>query len=179
VQEAAARGFGASARVILGSATADLLLVGPALAASWLIAEVDALAVWVGLIGAAYFVYLAFEAARDSRRLWLGGALPGGGGGWAFAKGVLGNLTNPLAWAFWLATGTPTMLRVEQRAGWPGLAVFTVVWFVVAMAVEAVVALVVVRTGKALGGKSMAGISAASAGVFFVLAGLLVGSAAH
>ena len=112
MQEAAARGFGASARVILGSATADLLLVGPALAASWVIAQVDALAFYVALVGAAYFLYLAVEAARDSRRLWLSsGASAAGSGGWAFAKGVLGNLTNPLAWAFWLATGTPTMLR--------------------------------------------------------------------
>ena len=42
VQEAATRGFGASFRVILGSATADLLLLLPALAFSWLIAQVAA-----------------------------------------------------------------------------------------------------------------------------------------
>ena len=179
MQEAAARGFGASFRVILGSATADLLLVGPALAASWVIAQVDALALWVGLVGAGYFLYLAFEAARDGRRLWSGGALPAGGGGWAFAKGVLGNLTNPLSWAFWLATGTPTMLRAEQAAGWPGLVAFTVVWFVVAMAVEAIVALGVVRTGKAIGGRALGAISAASAGVFVGLAATLVGSVAQ
>jgi threonine/homoserine/homoserine lactone efflux protein len=177
VQEAAARGFGASARVILGSATADLLLVAPALAASWLIAQVDALATYVALIGAAYFVYLAFEAVQDSRRLWRAASAPTGAGGWAFAKGVLGNLANPLSWSFWLATGTPTMLRAERAAGWPGLVAFTAVWFVVAMAVEAGIALVVVRTGRALGGRSLAAISAGSAGVFIVLAAVLIGSA--
>jgi threonine/homoserine/homoserine lactone efflux protein len=176
VQEAAARGFGASARVILGSATADLLLVGPALVASWLIAQVDALAGYVALIGAAYFLYLAAEAGRDSRRLWLHeGATPSGAGGWAFAKGVLGNLANPLAWTFWLATGTPTMLRAERAAGPPGLIVFTAAWFVVAMAVEALVALAVVRTGRALGRRSLAAISAASSVVFIVLAIALLG----
>jgi threonine/homoserine/homoserine lactone efflux protein len=179
VQEAAVRGLGASARVILGSATADLLLVGPALAASWLIAQVDALATYVALVGAGYLLYLAFEAGRDGRRLWLGGAPPEGGVGWAFAKGVLGNLANPLSWAFWLATGTPTMLRAEQAAGWPGVIAFTVTWFLVAMAVEALLALVVVRTGRPLGARALATISAGSAGLFVVLAATLVGSVAQ
>jgi threonine/homoserine/homoserine lactone efflux protein len=89
------------------------MLVGPALGASWLIAQVDVLAGYVAIVGAAYFVYLAVEAARDSRRLWALGAAASGRGGWAFAKGVLGNLTNPLSWSFWLATGTPTMLRAD------------------------------------------------------------------
>jgi hypothetical protein len=45
------------------------------------------------------------------------------------------------------------------------------------MAIEAGIALVVVPTGRALGGRSLAAISAVPAGVFIVLAAERVGSA--
>jgi threonine/homoserine/homoserine lactone efflux protein len=174
VQEAAARGFGAGLRVIVGSATADLLLIGPALGAAWLLAQVDALAGYVALFGAAYFVYLSVGAVRDGRRLWLGRAAPAPAVGWAFGKGVLGNLLNPLTWSFWLATGTPTMLRAHEAAGWPGLVMFTAVWFGAAMLVEAAVALAVVRSGRALGRRALGGVSLLSAGLFLLLAAALL-----
>src|SRR5690349_8817735 len=47
IHEAATRGFGSSFRVILGSATADLILLVPALALSWIIARVGAASAWV------------------------------------------------------------------------------------------------------------------------------------
>ena len=85
-----------------------------------------------------------------------------------------GNLANPLSWTFWLATGTPTMLRAQQLAGTPGLVVFTVTWFVVAVALETCVALAVVLSGRVVGGRGLAGFSAVSAAMFVVLAGNLV-----
>jgi threonine/homoserine/homoserine lactone efflux protein len=178
VQEALARGLGASFRVILGSATADLVLIVPALAAGWLLAGVAGARLYVALVGAAYFVYLAAEALRDSRRMWRGGAAPAAAPGWAFGKGMLGNLLNPLSWTFWLATGTPTMLRAFDASGWPGLLLFTATWFVVAMAIEAIIALAVVRGRRAAAPRTLAASSAAAAAVFVVLAGTLVIQAA-
>lgn len=176
VHEAIARGFGAASKVILGSATADLVLIVPALLASWLLARVDAAAGIVALVGAAYFAYLSLEAGRGSWRLWRGhvpraeATVPG----LAFWKGALGNLLNPLSWGFWLATGTPTMLRALGAAGWPGLTLFTVTWFVVAMAIEAVVAGVAVGTRRALSARYLAVVNAASCGTFALIAVSLV-----
>lgn len=174
VQEAATRGFGSSFRVILGSATADALLLVPALAFSWLVAQVAAASLWIGIFGAAFFLYLSVEAARDARRLWTTGNEPAAATGWSFWKGVIGNLANPMTWTFWLATGTPTMLRSYQAGGWVGLALFTLVWFVVASGLEAVLALVVARSQRMIGARGQALFTCCSAVMFLVLAGLML-----
>ncbi|GHJ39212.1 LysE family translocator [Streptomyces sp. TS71-3] len=72
IQTAATRGFASALRVILGSATADLVLLVPALAFAWLIAAVAQASFWVGLAGAVCFLWLAVAAVRDARRLWRG-----------------------------------------------------------------------------------------------------------
>lgn len=171
LHEAIARGFGAASRVILGSATADLVLIVPALAASWVLARVDAAGV-VALVGAAYFAYLSLEAGRGSWRLWRGETpkAEANASALAFWKGALGNLLNPLSWAFWLATGTPTMLRAHAAAGWAGLALFTVTWFVVAMAVEVVMAGVAASTRRALSAHHLAMLNGASCALFAFIA---------
>jgi threonine/homoserine/homoserine lactone efflux protein len=177
VQEAIARGFGAASKVILGSATADLVLIVPALAASWLLARVEAAAGIVALVGAAYFLYLAVEAGRGSWRLWRDEAPKAEAApvaGWAFWKGALGNLLNPLSWGFWLATGTPTMMRALGAAGWPGLALFTATWFGVAMAIEAIVAGLAAGTRRALRPRALAVLNAASCLTFGAIAVSLV-----
>ncbi|MFD8498652.1 LysE family translocator [Amycolatopsis sp. NPDC059657] len=173
LQEAATRGFGAAFRVILGSAVADLILLIPALAFAWVITAIAGASLWVGIAGAIFFLFLAGQAIRDARRLWRHGE-PEAASGWAFWKGVVANLANPLTWTFWLATGTPTMLRAHELGGWPGLVVFTVVWFVVASGLEAVVALVVARSGKRFGGRGQAMLTALSAVLFVSLAGVLL-----
>jgi threonine/homoserine/homoserine lactone efflux protein len=173
LQEAAARGFGASLRVILGSATADLILLLPALAFAWVIAAVASANQWVGLIGAVAFVVMAVQAVRDSRRLWTHGE-PEPAAGWAFVKGVLGNLANPLTWTFWLATGTQAMVRAHEAGGWAGLVLFTVTWFVVASGLEAVIAFAVARSGRRIGNRGQAIFTAVSAVLFLGLAGLLL-----
>jgi threonine/homoserine/homoserine lactone efflux protein len=173
LQEAATRGFGASLRVILGSATADLILLLPALAFAWVIATVASANQWVGLIGAVAFVVMAVQAVHDSRRLWVHGE-PESEAGWAFVKGVLGNLANPLTWTFWLATGTPAMVRAQEAGGWVGLVLFTVIWFVVASGLEAVIAFVVARSGHRIGHRGQAVFTAVSAVLFLGLAGLLL-----
>lgn len=174
VQEAATRGFASSFRVILGSATADLLLLLPALAFSWLIAQVAQASFWVGLLGAACLAYFAVEAMRDARRLWLAREAAPAPAGWSFWKGVIGNLANPLTWTFWLATGTPTMLRANELGGAWGLALFTLVWFVVASGLEAAIALAIARSGSAIGARGQAVFTSLSGLMFFALAGLLV-----
>jgi threonine/homoserine/homoserine lactone efflux protein len=173
LQEAATRGFGASLRVILGSATADLILLIPALAFAWLIAALAGAAFWVALAGAIFFLFLAAQAIRDAHALWNHGA-PEPATGWAFGKGVVANLANPLTWTFWLATGTPTMLRAQHVGGWVGLVLFTVTWFVVASGLEAVVALIVARSGQRLGGRGQAVLTGGSAVLFAALAAVLV-----
>jgi threonine/homoserine/homoserine lactone efflux protein len=175
IHESITRGFGSGLRVILGSATADLVLIVPALLATWLIAGAESLSLLIAAIGAAYFLFLAFQATRDARRLWRGGALPDQtSSGWTYAKGVLGNLLNPLSWVFWLATGTPTMVRVDRAAGWPGLVVFTVTWFAVAMLGEAAIALAVAQSRKALSTRTLALVQASSAATFTIVAITLI-----
>ena len=173
LNEAATRGFSAAFRVILGSATADLILLMPALAFAWVIATVAQAAFWVGLAGAAFFACLAVVAVRDARRLWREGQTSEARG-WAFWKGVAANLANPLAWTFWLATGTPTMLRAQHLAGQAGLAVFTVTWFAVASGLEAVIALAVARLGRRIGAHGQGAFTGLSAVLFGTLAAMLL-----
>ncbi len=174
IQEAATRGFGASFRVILGSATADLVLLIPALLFSWLIAQVAAAVFWVALVGAGFFVYFAIEAYRDARRLWRAEQQINPPNGWSFWKGVIGNLANPLTWTFWLATGTPTMLFAFNSSGWPGLLLFTLVWFVVASGLEALIALAVARSRRIIGSRGQALFTGFSSLMFFLIAGSLL-----
>jgi threonine/homoserine/homoserine lactone efflux protein len=174
VQQAATRGLGAALRVILGSATADVILLVPALAFAWVIGLVVGAALWVSLAGAVVFLYLSQAAARDAVRIWRSDTVMRADGGWAFWKGVLGNLANPLSWTFWLATGTPTMLRAQQLAGLPGLILFTVTWFAVAVGIEAAIASAVVMSGRVVGPRGLAAFSAISAALFLFLASTLV-----
>jgi threonine/homoserine/homoserine lactone efflux protein len=176
IHEAATRGFMSSFKVILGSATADLILLFPALALSWLIAGIDAASAWVGVGGALFFAYLGVGAGRDAWQLWHGGAKPSTEPGWSFWKGVLGNLLNPLTWTFWLATGTPTMLQAYKQAGWFGLALFTTVWFVTASGLEAVIALTIVKSRRLIGLRGMALFNSFAAAMFIVLAIGLIAS---
>jgi threonine/homoserine/homoserine lactone efflux protein len=174
VQQAATSGFPASFRVILGSATADLVLLVPALAFAWIIRALDRGALWVGLVGALFLLWLAWQAARDAVALWRSGRQLVVDGRWAFWKGVAGNLANPLTWTFWLATGTPAMLAAQRAAGAAGLAVFTVTWFLVASGLESVIALAVARSRRLVGARGQAWFTAASAAAFCGLAVTLV-----
>jgi threonine/homoserine/homoserine lactone efflux protein len=174
VQQAATRGFAASFRVILGSATADLLLLVPALAFAWILRSLERGSRWVGAVGAVFLLYLAGQAVRDARRLWRDNRQRLIDSRWAFWKGVAGNLANPLTWTFWLATGTPAMLAAQQAAGAAGLAVFTATWFVVASGLEAVIALAVARSRRLVGPRGQACFTALSALAFLGLAATLV-----
>lgn len=174
VQQAASRGFLAAVRVILGSATADLLLLVPALGFAWVLRSLERGALWVGAVGAGFLLYLAGQAARDARRLWREDRRRLAGGRWAFWKGVAGNLANPLTWTFWLATGTPAMLAAQRAGGPAGLVLFTAAWFLVASGLEAVIALAVARSRRLVGPRGQAFFTAASALAFLGLAATLV-----
>jgi threonine/homoserine/homoserine lactone efflux protein len=174
VQQAATSGFGAAFRVILGSATADLVLLLPALAFAWVIRSLERGALWVGTVGAAFLLWLAWQAARDAAALWREDHPVSVDGRWAFWKGVAGNLANPLTWTFWLATGTPAMLAAEQAAGPPGLVLFCATWFLVASGLEAVIALAVARSRRLVGARGQACFTAVSAVAFLGLAVTLV-----
>jgi threonine/homoserine/homoserine lactone efflux protein len=170
VQQAATGGFAASLRVILGSATADLLLLVPALAFAWVIRSLERGALWAGTVGAVFLLWLAWQAARDALALWRGGRQLPPDGRWAFWKGVAGNLANPLTWTFWLATGTPAMLAAQQAGGPAGLVLFCASWFLVASGLEAVIALAVARSGRLVGPRGQAWFTAASAAAFVCFA---------
>jgi threonine/homoserine/homoserine lactone efflux protein len=174
VQQAATSGFAAAFRVILGSATADLVLLVPALAFAWVIRSLDRGALWVGLAGALFLLYLAWQAARDAVALWRQDRRVPTDGRWAFWKGVAGNLANPLTWTFWLATGTPAMLAARRAAGPAGLVAFTGTWFLVASGLEAVIALAVARSHRLVGARGQAWFTATSAVAFLCLAATLV-----
>jgi threonine/homoserine/homoserine lactone efflux protein len=170
LQQAATSGFGAALRVILGSATADLLLLVPALAFAWIIRSLERGALWVGTVGALFLLWLAWQAARDAVSLWREDHQLATDGRWAFWKGVTGNLANPLTWTFWLVTGTPAMLAAQRSAGPAGLALFTATWFLVASGLEAVIALAVARSGRRVGARGQAWFTAVSAVAFLGLA---------
>jgi threonine/homoserine/homoserine lactone efflux protein len=174
VQQAATSGFGASFRVILGSATADLILLVPALAFAWVIRSLDRGSLWVGAVGSLFLLYLAWQAARDAVALWRERRPAAAGGRWAFWKGVAGNLANPLTWTFWLATGTPAMLAARRAGGPAGLVAFTCVWFLVACGLESVIALAVARSQRLVGARGQAGLTAVSALAFLGLAATLL-----
>ena len=174
VQQAATSGFAASLRVILGSATADLVLLVPALAFAWVIRSLERAALWVGAAGALFLLYLAGQAAREAVALWREDRRLLADGRWAFWKGVAGNLANPLTWTFWLATGTPAMLAARRAAGPAGLVAFTVIWFLVASGLESVIALAVARSHRLVGGRGQAWFTAVSALAFLCLAATLV-----
>ena len=174
VQQAATSGFGASFRVILGSATADLVLLVPALAFAWIIRSMERSSLWVGAVGALFLLYLSWRSARDAVAQWREGRQLEVHGRWAFWKGVAGNLANPLTWTFWLATGTPAMLAARRAAGPAGLVAFTVIWFVVASGLESVIALAVARSHRLVGGRGQAWFTAVSALAFLCLAVTLV-----
>lgn len=172
LQEALTHGFWASLRVIFGSATADILLLFPAIAFTWVIGFVANASLWVGIVECLFFLYLSQQALRDARKLWQGESPPTSTG-WAFGKGMLGNLVNPLSWTFWLATGTPTLLHAYHLGGAAGLALFTGVWFAVAIGLEAAIALAVTHSKRLVGPRGLACFTAASALLFIVLAGNL------
>ena len=174
VQQAATSGFAASFRVILGSATADLVLLLPALAFAWIIRSLDRAALWVGTVGAVFLLYLAWQAARDAVTLWRENRQLRADGRWAFWKGVGGNLANPLTWTFWLATGTPAMLAAQEAGGAAGVVLFTATWFLVASGLEAVIAFAVARSGRMVGARGQAWLTAASAVAFLGFAATLV-----
>jgi threonine/homoserine/homoserine lactone efflux protein len=174
VQQAATSGFAASFRVILGSATADLVLLLPALAFAWIIRSLDRAALWVGTVGAVFLLYLAWQAARDAMTLWREHRQLLADGRWAFWKGVAGNLANPLTWTFWLATGTPAMLAAQEAGGPAGVVLFTATWFLVASGLEAVIAFAVARSGRMVGARGQAWLTAASAVAFLCFAATLV-----
>ena len=174
VQQAATSGFAASFRVILGSATADLVLLLPALAFAWIIRSLDRAALWVGAVGAVFLLYLAWQAARDAVTLWHENRQLRADGRWAFWKGVGGNLANPLTWTFWLATGTPAMLAAQEAGGAAGVVLFTATWFLVASGLEAVIAFAVARSGRMVGARGQAWLTAASAVAFLCFAATLV-----
>jgi len=174
VQQAATSGFGAAFRVILGSATADLVLLVPAVAFAWVIRSVERGALWVGAVGAVFLLWLAWQAARDALTLWREDRQLAVDRRWAFWKGVAGNLANPLTWTFWLATGTPAMLAAQRAGGAAGVALFCATWFLVASGLEAVIALAVARSGRLVGARGQAGFTAASALAFVCLAATLV-----
>ncbi|WP_162182878.1 LysE family translocator [Rhodococcoides fascians] len=176
VQESATRGFSAGFRVILGSAVADLLLMVPALAFVGVIAAIDGARLWIAIIGAAVLAGFAVQALRDGWRMWT---VPTDRKGlkptrWAFWKGAISNLANPLTWAFWLATGVPALARASDQAGVVGLLVFTAVWLGIAIAVESSVAVAVSATGRRIGPKGQAGLSIASGILFFVFGMVIV-----
>ncbi len=174
LQSALTSGFPAGMRVIMGSALADLILVVPALAFTWLVAGLARAALWTGLAGAVFLCALAVQASYQARRLWRREAMITPVTGWALGRGLLGNLTSPATWSFWIAVGTPTMLHAERAGGASGLVLFLVIWFVTAAGLEAALALAVARSRHRVGARELAVLNASAAAFFLVLAVLLV-----
>jgi hypothetical protein len=66
------------------------------------------------------------------------------------------------------------MLAAQRAGGTAGLVAFTVVWFLVASGLEAVIALAVARSGRRVGPRGQAWLTGVSAVAFLCLAVTLV-----
>jgi threonine/homoserine/homoserine lactone efflux protein len=174
LQQAATSGFPAGLRVICGSALADLILVIPALVFTWLVATLARAALWTGLAGAVFLAVLAAQAGREARRLWRREAVITPVAGWAMRKGLLGNLSSPATWSFWIAVGTPTMLHAQRAGGTGGLVLFLGVWFVTALGIETVLAFAVAKSRHRIGTRGLAVLNVGAATFFLALGVLLV-----
>jgi len=117
VHESIARGFGAGLRVSLGATIVDLALLLPALLFAQALDLLVNAAFWIGLFGALVFLHRSGVAFRDAHRLWRAAGEGARSVSSSFYLGVVGNLTNPLTWGFWLATGIPALLRALVQHG--------------------------------------------------------------
>src|ERR687897_544447 len=116
-EQAAASGFGAAFRFILGSATADLVLLLPALAFAYIIQALDRGSLWVGAVGALFLLYLAWQAAHDAVALCRSNRQLEVSHRWAFWKGVAGNLADPLSWAGLRCWPSSTQAKAAANTG--------------------------------------------------------------
>ncbi len=173
VHESIARGFGAGLRVSLGATIVDLALLLPALLFAQALDLLANAAFWIGLLGALVFLHRSGVAFRDAHRLWRAAGEGARSVSSSFYLGVVGNLTNPLTWGFWLATGIPALLRARQIGAWGGVLLLVVIWFSTALILEVILALLVTRTGRALGRRGQACCSVGVALLFLALAGTL------
>lgn len=173
VHESIARGFGAGLRVSLGATIVDLALLLPALLFAQALDLLVNAAFWLGLLGALVFLHRSGVAFRDAHRLWRAAGEGARSVSSSFYLGVVGNLTNPLTWGFWLATGIPALLRARQIGAWGGVLLLVVIWFSTALILEVILALLVTRTGRALGRRGQACCSVGVALLFLALAGTL------
>ncbi|HEY8601517.1 MAG TPA: LysE family transporter [Thermomicrobiales bacterium] len=171
VHESIARGFGAGLRVSLGASVVDLAFLVPALLFAQALDLMSNAAFWIGLLGALVFLHRSGVAFRDAHRFWRATSAGSRSAGSSFYLGIVGNLMNPLTWGFWLATGVPALLRARQIGAWGGVALLVIIWFGTLLILEVLLALLVTRTGRALGGRGQACCSVGVALLFLALAG--------
>ncbi|MCP4808434.1 MAG: LysE family transporter [Proteobacteria bacterium] len=108
------------------------LLIVTGLAAG-LVSRIPLLEAGIGLVGAAFLVYLAWDTARAAG-ISTDGASPG-----SLKKAVLTNVLNPHPYVFWLAVGGPLVAEAWTE-GAPSLAAFLLGFFGGIVGAKAIVA---------------------------------------
>lgn len=174
IEESVIRGFKSGFQVIVGSAIADIIMLIPALLASWFLTKVSSASFFIGLIGASYFIYLGICSIRDARRIFTVRQTATYGARRSLWKGMIGNVINPATWTFWVVTGTPTMLKAYETSGFLGFACFMLAWFFTASGIETLISYTVSKTKKRIGVKGQSGFMLVSAITFFGIATLLM-----
>ena len=174
VEESVIRGFKSGFQVIVGSAVADLIMLIPALLASWFLTRVSSASFFIGLVGASYFIYLGVCSLKDARRMLTVRQPATYNTARALWKGMIGNVMNPATWTFWIATGTPTILRAYETSGLLGFVCFMLAWFITASGIETLIAYTASKTKTRIGARGLSGFMVISAMMFFGIATLLI-----
>ncbi len=100
-------GFRPALAVQVGSLAGDALWAVLGLAGIGLLAQLESVRVPIGMAGAAYLMWLAWEAWRTSNHEFAVDATGGGDSGQtALRSGILLSLTNPQNVGFWAALGS-------------------------------------------------------------------------
>lgn len=174
VEESVVRGFKSGFQVIIGSAVADIIMLIPALLASWFLTRVSSASFFIGFVGASYFIYLGICSIRDARRIFIVKQPATYSAARSLWKGMIGNVINPATWTFWIVTGTPTMLRAYETSGLLGFVCFMLAWFLTASGIETLISYTVSKTKKRIGARGLSGFMIVSAITFFGIATLLI-----
>ncbi|MFN3706033.1 MAG: LysE family translocator [Thermoflexales bacterium] len=142
--------FGAreGARVALAPLVTDAPIV---LLALLLVRQVAGNAVWfgvLGLVGAGFVAYLAWETSRVN-------ALPDQPGNVAprsLLRGVLVNLLSPHPWLFWISVGAPLVLHSYAEIGAAAAAAFMLGFYTLLIGSKMLIAWVTERSRSLLRG---------------------------
>jgi threonine/homoserine/homoserine lactone efflux protein len=104
----------------------------------------------IGLIGAGYLLFLAYETWKSKADIPVANAAPGPQN--TLTNAVIVNYLNPNPWLFWITVGTPVMTRA-RGSGWYAVIAFIVVFLALLVGSKILLAVAVARSRDAIIGR--------------------------